>query len=232
MVHNCKAAILPSLLACDLAKLADEANRVCPAETDYVHLDVMDGHFVPNLSWGAPVIKCLRPHSKAFFDVHLMVSEPEKWVKDMKEAGADMFTFHVEATNDPKGLIQAIKEHGMKAGVALKPKTPASAVFELGDMVDLLLVMTVEPGFGGQKFMQDMMPKVKELREKYPECNIQVDGGIGPDNIDTCAEAGANWIVAGSSVFKSKDPRQTMIEMKRSIEKHGNGMSDDQLTQF
>jgi len=232
MPHKRKPAILPSLLACDLATLAKEANRVCPEKTDYVHLDVMDGHFVPNLSWGAPIIKCLKPHSKAFFDVHLMVSEPEFWVKDMKEAGADMFTFHIEATKDPKGLIKKIKEAGMKVGIALKPKTPASAVFDYVKDVDLILVMTVEPGFGGQKFMADMMPKVKELRTKYPDLDIEVDGGIGPDNIDTCAEAGANWIVAGSSVFKSKSPAETIIKMKRSIEKLGNGKKEAELTKL
>lgn len=141
-----------------------------------------------------------------------------------------MFTFHIEATEDPKGLIAAIKEAGMKVGIALKPKTPASAVFDFVEMVDLILVMTVEPGFGGQKFMEDMMPKVAELRGKYPDLDIEVDGGIGPDNIDKCAAAGANWIVAGSSVFKSKVPAETIISMKRSIEKHGNGKDDANLT--
>ena len=120
----------------------------------------------------------------------------------------------------------------MKVGIALKPKTPASAVFDFVKDVDLILVMTVEPGFGGQKFMADMMPKVKELRTKYPDLDIEVDGGIGPDNIDTCAEAGANWIVAGSSVFKSKNPSETIIQMRRSIEKHGNGKKDTELSQL
>jgi ribulose-phosphate 3-epimerase len=129
-------------------------------------------------------------------------------------------------------LIKKIKEAGMKVGIALKPKTPASAVFEYVKDVDLILVMTVEPGFGGQKFMADMMPKVKELRTKYPDLDIEVDGGIGPDNIDTCAAAGANWIVAGSSVFKSKNPSETIIKMKRSIEKHGNGKSEAELSKL
>eukprot|EP00293_Proteomonas_sulcata_P006970 CAMPEP_0184317634 /NCGR_PEP_ID=MMETSP1049-20130417/97751_1 /TAXON_ID=77928 /ORGANISM="Proteomonas sulcata, Strain CCMP704" /LENGTH=224 /DNA_ID=CAMNT_0026637087 /DNA_START=163 /DNA_END=837 /DNA_ORIENTATION=+ len=223
MVHSREPVILPSLLACDLSKLADEANRVCPEKTDYVHLDVMDGHFVPNLTWGHPVIKCLRKNTKAFFDVHLMVSKPEQWVKDMAESGADQFTFHIEATEDPKSLIKQIKDNNMKCGIALKPKTPASAVFEYGNDVDLLLVMTVEPGFGGQKFMADMMPKVAELREKFPNCDIQVDGGIGPGNIDEVAKAGANWIVAGSSVFNAEVPSDVMNVMKKSVEKHGNG---------
>jgi ribulose-phosphate 3-epimerase len=160
------------------------------------------------------------------------VSEPHLWVQDMKEAGAQMFTFHIEATKEPQVLIKKIKDAGMKVGIALKPKTPASAVFDFARQVDLVLVMTVEPGFGGQKFMADMMPKVKELRAKYPNLDIQVDGGIGPDNIDTCAQAGANWIVAGSSVFKSKNPTETIIQMKRSIEKHGNGKADADLTPF
>ncbi|KAJ1472898.1 ribulose-phosphate 3-epimerase [Baffinella frigidus] len=228
--HSRPAAILPSLLACDLAKLADEANRVAPTAADFVHLDVMDGHFVPNLSWGAPIIKCLKPHSKAYFDVHLMVSEPEKWVKDMAEAGADMFTFHIEATQDAPALIKAIKAAKMKAGIALKPATPASEALKYAADLDLILVMTVEPGFGGQSFMSDMMPKVAEIRAKCPDMDIEVDGGIGPANIDECAKAGANWIVAGSSVFKAASPLQAIIAMKRSVEKHGNGKSDAELT--
>ncbi|EKX45722.1 hypothetical protein GUITHDRAFT_71207 [Guillardia theta CCMP2712] len=231
--HTRSPAILPSLLACDLAKLADEANRVAPTSEDYVHLDVMDGHFVPNLSWGAPVIKCLKPHSKAFFDVHLMVSEPAKWVKDMAEAGANMFTFHIEVMKDEqetRSLIQAIKAANMKCGIAVKPKTAVSTVFPFVDDLDLVLVMTVEPGFGGQAFMADMMPKVEELREKFPNLDVEVDGGIGPNNIDECAKAGANWIVAGSSVFKAKNPQEVIVSMKRSIEKHGNGKADADLT--
>mmetsp|Transcript_18166 Transcript_18166/g.43788 ORF Transcript_18166/g.43788 Transcript_18166/m.43788 type:complete len:233 (+) Transcript_18166:19-717(+) len=230
MVHSAAPVILPSLLACDLANLASEANRVCPTKDDYVHLDVMDGHFVPNLTWGAPVVKCLRPHCKAFFDVHLMVTDPEFWIKDMKEAGADQFTFHIEATQDPRGLIAKIKEAGMKVGIALKPKTPASAVMEYAGEVDLVLCMTVEPGFGGQSFMHDIMPKVAEVRAAFPALNIQVDGGVGPDTIDHVAKAGANWIVAGSSVFKAQDPRATMRLMARSVEKHGNGKADADLT--
>lgn len=169
-------------------------------------------------------------HSKAFFDVHLMVSEPEKWVKDMADAGADMFTFHAEATNDATALIKAIKDAKMKAGIAIKPKTPASAALKYANDVDLILVMTVEPGFGGQSFMADMMPKVQEIREKCPDMDIQVDGGIGPGNIDECAKAGANWIVAGSSVFKAANPQQAIVAMKRSIEKYGNGKADSELT--
>eukprot|EP00281_Chroomonas_sp_CCMP1168_P031803 CAMPEP_0206241932 /NCGR_PEP_ID=MMETSP0047_2-20121206/16779_1 /ASSEMBLY_ACC=CAM_ASM_000192 /TAXON_ID=195065 /ORGANISM="Chroomonas mesostigmatica_cf, Strain CCMP1168" /LENGTH=229 /DNA_ID=CAMNT_0053666901 /DNA_START=171 /DNA_END=857 /DNA_ORIENTATION=+ len=229
MVHNRPPAILPSLLACDLANLAGEANRVAPTEKDYVHLDVMDGHFVPNLTWGAPVIKCLKPHCKSFFDVHLMVSKPAQWVQDMKEAGADQFTFHIEAVSGEEecnALIKTIKDAGMKVGIALKPNTPASSVFPYVSSLDLVLVMTVEPGFGGQSFMGDMMPKVKELRDKYPDLDIEVDGGIGPNNIDIVAEAGANWIVAGSSVFKAADPSQAIGVMKKSVEKHGNGKSE------
>mmetsp|Transcript_25043 Transcript_25043/g.50870 ORF Transcript_25043/g.50870 Transcript_25043/m.50870 type:complete len:233 (+) Transcript_25043:26-724(+) len=230
MVHGRAPAILPSLLACDLANLAAESNRVCPSKDDYVHLDVMDGHFVPNLTWGAPVVKCLRPHSPAFFDVHLMVSKPEQWVQDMADAGAQMFTFHIEATTDAPALIKQIKAANMKCGIAVKPGTAVDTLFPYTADIDLALVMTVEPGFGGQKFMGDMMAKVEALRARCPELDIQVDGGIGPDNIDVVAKAGANWIVAGSSVFKAADPRNCMTLMKRSVEKHGNGKADADLT--
>ena len=169
---------------------------------DWLHMDVMDGHFVPNLTLGAPIVKSLRKHTNAFLDCHLMVSEPRKWVDDFAKAGANQFCFHIEAEKDPKTLIQLIKSKGMKAAIAIKPKTPVEDVYPYADDLDMCLIMTVEPGFGGQKFMDDMMPKVKALREKYPSLNIQVDGGLSPKTIDSAAKAGANVIVAGSAVFK------------------------------
>ena len=212
-----RAMIGPSVLAGDLSNLAAETTRMIENGADYIHLDVMDGHFVPNLTFGAPVIECLRRHSDCMFDVHLMVSHPERWVTDMAKAGANTFTFHVEVgpTEQLMALIDIIRAANMKVGIAIKPNTSVDLLTPYFQKVDQILVMTVEPGFGGQKFMPDMIEKVRSVRSHCPDIDIQVDGGIDMTNIDSISSAGANMIVAGSSIFKSSNPRDTITEMKR-----------------
>ena len=203
--------ISPSILASDFSILSKAFDDMKNAKAEMAHIDVMDGVFVPNISIGVPVVKSMRPKSDLIFDVHLMIIDPLKYIKPFADAGADMITFHIESESDVKETITAIKNAGKKAGIALKPKTPATAVFPYLNDIDMVLVMTVEPGFGGQKFMADMMPKLREIKEECEKRNLdmllQVDGGIDDKTAPVVRENGANVLVAGTYFFKAEDKK-------------------------
>lgn len=199
----------PSMLSIDFAKIGEQLAIIEQAGTPYIHLDVMDGVFVPNISFGIPVIKGIRKASNMVFDAHLMIVEPEKYIEEFRKAGADIINFHLEATENPKKVIDLIHSTGAKAGITIKPNTPVEAVKPYLADVEMVLVMTVEPGFGGQKFMENQVPKIRQLAIWKKEMNlgydIQVDGGITQENVKIVLNAGANVIVAGSAVFGKED---------------------------
>lgn len=213
--------IAPSILAADVTQLGNEIKKVEKAGAEYLHIDIMDGHFVPNLSFSADTVKGLRKLSDMVFDVHLMISEPQKYMKSFAEAGADIITVHCEAVDDLKKMAHEIHKLGVRAGVSVKPNTPIDKIKDCISDFDLVLIMTVEPGFGGQSYMTDMNEKISQARklidELSPETDLEVDGGIGPDNIAIPVEAGANVIVAGSAIFRAENAEEVICKMRSAV---------------
>lgn len=214
-----KILIAPSLLSADFARLAEEIRDAENAGCDVLHVDVMDGHFVPNLTIGPVVVRAVRKVTKMPLDVHLMIDAPGRYIAEFRKAGADWITIHVEAEKDIRKTLQEIKKLGAKAGLSLRPKTPVSDLEPYLDELDLVLVMSVEPGFGGQSFMPDMMEKVKILRSRFSKL-ISVDGGIDPKNVSRALEAGADVLVAGSAIFGKKDRALAVREFREVFKKY------------
>lgn len=213
--------IAPSILSADFAKLGYEIERAEAASADWIHVDVMDGHFVPNLTIGPPVVKSLSKIAKIPLDVHLMITEPDQYLEDYAEAGATFITVHVEACTHLQRTLSHIRKIGKKAGVALNPATPPDTLRYVLEDVDLVLVMTVNPGFGGQKFINEVVPKIAQVRELFdkagrPQVYISVDGGINAETAKLVTAAGANVLVAGSSIYGAKDIRQAIAELRNS----------------
>ena len=211
--------IAPSLLACDFSRMGEEIQKVDKAGADLIHLDVMDGHFVPNLTIGPAIVKAVRPYTKLPFDVHLMIDYPLDYIDAFADAGADIITFHIESMSEPNMTISKIQERGLKAGLVVKPGTPVEMIYPYLDKLYMVLVMTVEPGFGGQEFMEDMMPKVRAIKEECQKRGldvlVEVDGGISEKTIGAAKDAGVDISVSGTGVFKAEDTEAAIKALKQ-----------------
>ena len=214
--------ISPSVLSANLADLAAECASIERDGADLIHLDVMDGNFVPNITFGAPVIKWARPAAKITFDVHLMIDEPIRYIEDFAKAGSDIITVHIEACKDVNATLDKIHSYGIKTGVSVKPNTPVEVLYPLLDKIDMVLIMTVEPGFGGQGLIEETLPKIRAVKDEITRRGlnipIEVDGGIKADNIARVASYGADIFVAGSSVFGKEDRAAAMDELRRAVD--------------
>lgn len=215
--------LAPSILSADFSKLGEDVKAVEEAGCEYLHIDVMDGHFVPNISFGPVVMKSIRKQSKMIFDCHLMIDEPARYIKDFADAGADIITIHYEATNHLHRAVMAVKECGCKVGVSLNPATPISVLEYIIQDLDMVLIMSVNPGFGGQSFIQSSIAKIRDLKnmitEKNLDIEIQVDGGVSNATIGDVVDAGADILVAGSAIFGKKDIKAAVDELRENAEK-------------